>query len=121
MPISGTRQNISWNWPSATGGTPPIYSDNPYWTRYENYANDSRDHYFGYMTMTYKITDWMEAIGRVAFDATTDFQEERVAVGSSGVRFGVDPAVAPPSVPSFYSRFDQSYSETNYDLVTKFQ
>ncbi len=114
------RQNISWNWPSATGGTPPIYSDNPYWTRYENYANDSRDHYFGYMTMTYKITDWMEAIGRVAFDATTDFQEERVAVGSSGVRFGVDPAVAPPSVPSFYSRFDQSYSETNYDLLLNF-
>ncbi len=31
----------------------------------------------------------MEAIGRIAFDATTDFQEERVAVGSSGVRFGV--------------------------------
>ena len=62
----------------------------------------------------------MEAIGRIAFDATTDFQEERVAVGSSGVRFGLDPTVAPANVPSFYSRFNQSYSETNYDLLLNF-
>ena len=49
----------------------------------------------------------MEAIGRIAFDATNDFQEERVAVGSSGVRFGLDPSVAPVAMNSFYARFDQ--------------
>jgi TonB-linked SusC/RagA family outer membrane protein len=112
--------NVSWNWADLTGTGRPIYSDNPYWTRYKNYANDTRDHYFGYATLTYKITDWMEAIGRIAFDATTDFQEERVAVGSSGVRYGLDPAVAPVAMNSFYARFDQNYSETNYDLLLNF-
>ena len=112
--------NVSWNWADLTGTGRPIYSDNPYWTRYKNYANDTRDHYFGYATLTYKITDWMEAIGRIAFDATTDFQEERVAVGSSGVRYGLDPAVAPVAMNSFYARFDQSYKEMNYDLLLNF-
>lgn len=112
--------NVSWNWADLTGTGRPIYSDNPYWTRYKNYANDTRDHYFGYATLTYKLTDWMEAIGRVAFDATTDFQEERVAVGSSGVRYGLDPSVAPVAMNSFYARFDQSYKEMNYDLILNF-
>ena len=112
--------NISWNWGDLTGTGRPIFSDNPYWTRYKNYANDTRDHYFGYATLTYKLTDWMEAIGRVAFDATTDFQEERVAVGSSGVRYGLDPSVAPVAMNSFYARFDQSYKEMNYDLLLNF-
>jgi TonB-linked SusC/RagA family outer membrane protein len=112
--------NVSWNWADLTGTGRPIYSDNPYWTRYKNYANDTRDHYFGYATLTYKITDWMEAIGRIAFDATTDFQEERVAVGSSGVRYGLDPAVAPVAMNSFYARFDQSYKEMNYDFLLNF-
>jgi TonB-linked SusC/RagA family outer membrane protein len=112
--------NVSWNWADLTGTGRPIYSDNPYWTRYKNYANDTRDHYFGYATATYKITDWMEAIGRIAFDATTDFQEERVAVGSSGLRYSVDPTVAPVTMSSLYARFDQSYTETNYDLLLNF-
>lgn len=112
--------NVSWNWADLTGTGRPIYSDNPYWTRYKNYANDTRDHYFGYATLNYKITDWMEAIGRIAFDATTDFQEERVAVGSSGVRYGLDPSVAPVSMSSFYARFDQQYTEMNYDLLLNF-
>jgi TonB-linked SusC/RagA family outer membrane protein len=112
--------NVSWNWADLTGTGRPIYSDNPYWTRYKNYANDTRDHYFGYATATYKITDWMEAIGRIAFDATTDFQEERVAVGSSGVRYSVNPTVAPVNMASLYARFDQQYTETNYDLLLNF-
>lgn len=112
--------NVSWNWADLTGTGRPIYSDNPYWTRYKNYANDTRDHYFGYATASYKITDWMEAIGRIAFDATTDFQEERVAVGSSGVRYSVNPTVAPVTMASLYARFDQQYTETNYDLLLNF-
>ncbi len=112
--------NVSWNWADLTGTGRPIYSDNPYWTRYENYANDTRDHYFGYATASFKITDWMEVIGRIAFDATTDFQEERVAVGSSGVRYSVNPTVAPVTMSSLYARFDQSYTETNYDLLLNF-
>jgi TonB-linked SusC/RagA family outer membrane protein len=112
--------NVSWNWADLTGTGRPIYSDNPYWTRYKNFANDTRNHYFGYATASYRLTDWMEVIGRIAFDATTDFQEERVAVGSSGLRYSVDPTVAPVTMNSLYARFDQSFTETNYDLLFNF-
>jgi TonB-linked SusC/RagA family outer membrane protein len=115
------KLNVSWNWANLQGTGRPIYSDNPYWTRYENYANDSRDHYFGYATMSYKITDWLNVTGRIAFDATTDFQEERVAVGSSGVRYSYSPIERTSSVSSLYSRFNQSYNETNYDLLLNFK
>lgn len=97
-----TRRNITWNWADMEGSG-PIYSDNPYWTRYENFANDSRDHTFGYITMNYKFTDWLDVLGRAGFDATADMQEERLAVGSAGT-------------PS-YQRFDQSFRETNFDLI----
>ncbi|WP_247231845.1 SusC/RagA family TonB-linked outer membrane protein [Telluribacter sp. SYSU D00476] len=99
------RQNITWNWANLQG-THPIYSDNPYWDRYENFANDTRDHIFGYVTATYKVASWFNVIGRLGYDGTNDFQEERVAVGSAGV--------------ASYSRFNRSYSETNYDLILNF-
>lgn len=98
------RQNITWNWNSSNTG--PIYSDNPYWTQFENYSNDSRDNIYGYATATYKITDWMSAMGRASFNTTNDFQEERVAVGSAGL--------------SEYSNFRRDFNETNFDLMLNF-
>ncbi|MBX0334004.1 SusC/RagA family TonB-linked outer membrane protein [Pontibacter sp. HSC-14F20] len=98
------RQNITWNWNSSNTG--PIYSDNPYWTQYENYSNDSRDNIYGYATVNYKITDWMSAMGRASFNTTNDMQEERVAVGSAGL--------------SSYSRYNREFNETNFDLMLNF-
>ncbi|WP_299708980.1 SusC/RagA family TonB-linked outer membrane protein [uncultured Pontibacter sp.] len=98
------RQNITWNWNSSNSG--PIYSDNPYWTQYENYSNDNRDNFYGFATATYKITDWMSAMGRASFNTTTDFQEERVAVGSAGL--------------SSYSRFNRDFNESNFDVMLNF-
>lgn len=112
--------NVSWNWANLEGTGRPIYSDNPYWTRYQNYANDTRDHYFGFTSLSYKITDWIDAVGRISFDQTADFQEERVAVGSSGVRYTANPIERTSSIPSLYSRFNQTYNETNYDLFLNF-
>ena len=60
------RKNVTWNWNAAATG--PLYSDNPYWSRYENYSNDSRDHLFGYATLNYKVADWFSVLGRVAYD-----------------------------------------------------
>lgn len=95
------RQNISWNWNSARTG--PIYADNVYWARYENFNNDSRDNYFGYISANYKINSWLEVLGRAAINKTVDLQEERVAVGSSAV--------------ARYERFDRTFSEANFDLM----
>jgi TonB-linked SusC/RagA family outer membrane protein len=115
------RRNVSWNWGNLQGTGRPIYSDNPYWTRYKNFADDTRDHYFGYTTLTYKVADWLDVVGRIAFDATIDLQEERVAVGSSGIRYSANPIERITSIPSLYSRYNQSYNETNYDLILNFK
>lgn len=99
------RQNVTWNWADLEG-TGPIYSDNPYWTRYENYADDSRDHYYGYVMANYQFTDWLDVMGRVSIDGSEEIQEERVAVGSAST--------------SQYSRFNRKYNEVNLDLILNF-
>jgi hypothetical protein len=39
-----TGDNITWN--PGPSNLKPIYSDNPYWTFYENYETDTRSRYF---------------------------------------------------------------------------
>ncbi|MFT2007281.1 SusC/RagA family TonB-linked outer membrane protein [Pontibacter sp. 13R65] len=98
------RRNETWNWNSTNTG--PIYSDNPYWTRYENYSNDSRDNFYGYASATYKFTDWFSVMGRATFNTTADQQEERVAIGSADL--------------SQYTRFNRTFNESNFDLFLNF-
>lgn len=95
-----TRQNTTWNWVDPTV-TAPIYWDNPYWTRFENYSNDHRNRYFGYAGLTYKLTKWLNVTGRISLDQYDEIQEERNAVGSVDL--------------SRYSRFNRNYRELNYD------
>jgi hypothetical protein len=99
------HQNITWNWKSPNNLV-PIYSDNPYWTRYQNFSDDSRNRYFGYASLNYKVTDWFDVVGRIALDGSDEIQEERVAVGSAD--------------PGSYSRFNRTYQEVNYDLLLNF-
>src|SRR5260221_592271 len=98
-------QNVTWNWTDHTI-LKPIYWDNPYWTRYKNYEQDHRIRYFGFLKLDYKINSWLDAMGRASFDTYNDIQEERIA------KFSV-------SVP-FYSRYNQSFREYNYDLMLNF-
>lgn len=100
-----TGRNITWNWadPTTPEGIRPAFYDNPYWVIYENYQDDQRNRVFGNVSLNYKITDWLELLGRISVDNYNEFQQERRAVGSSGV--------------ASYSRFDRRYNETNYDLL----
>ncbi len=102
------RQNITWNWkdPSTEAGTVPIYTDNYYWTVYENYESDTRSRFFGNVQLDYKITDWLSVLGRVTLDTYDQFMDERIAVGSQGT-------------PG-YNRTDIGVSERNYDLMFSF-
>jgi TonB-linked SusC/RagA family outer membrane protein len=100
-----TRENITWN-PNSVNNLRPIYSDNPYWTFYENYQTDTRSRYFGNAVLEDKLTDWLTVMGRFSFDTYSEMQEERIAVGSSDV--------------SSYSRFNNNVSEYNYDLMLNF-
>jgi TonB-linked SusC/RagA family outer membrane protein len=100
-----TRRNITWNWadPTTPEGIRPAFSNNPYWTIYENYENDTRSRVIANTFLSYKVTDWLNVLGRMSIDTYSENQQQRVAVGSAGI-------------PS-YSRFDRSYKETNYDLL----
>lgn len=98
------KANSTWNWADPTA-LKPIYWDNPYWVREENYSTDRRNRYFGYVGATYKLTNWLDLTGRVALDQYSEIQEERIAFGS------VD--------PSQYRRFNRDYSEFNYDLLAQ--
>ncbi|RYE35770.1 MAG: SusC/RagA family TonB-linked outer membrane protein, partial [Sphingobacteriaceae bacterium] len=95
-------KNATWNFADPTDLT-PIYWDNPYFIRYQNYESDTRNRYFGNVYANYKVNDWINILGRVTVDNWTQIQEERRAVGSVGV--------------SSYTRRNLNFNETNYDLI----
>jgi len=113
-----TGRNITWN-PSYSSETDlqPIYWDNPYWTRYQNYETDSRDRYMGNLTLDYKIADWVSVMGRVTLDAYNQQMDERRAVGSVPTTFGLDRT----DQGSGYYRKDVNFNEFNYDLMANFK
>ncbi|MDB5205575.1 MAG: rane protein [Flavisolibacter sp.] len=96
------RNNVTWNWASTTS-LRPIYWDNPYFMRYENYQSDTRDRFFGNVNANWKIASWLNVLGRVSVDRWTQLAEERIAVGSTDV--------------SGYNRTNLSFRETNFDLL----
>lgn len=103
-----TGQNITWNWadPTKATGLYPIYTDNPYFIRYQNYEVDSRNRYFGIASVNYDVTKWLNLLARISLDSYDEQEEERIAVGS----------VAVPS----YSRFNKTFREYNYDVMATF-
>jgi TonB-linked SusC/RagA family outer membrane protein len=100
-----TGENLSWN-PNSSTNLAPIYSDNPYWTFYENYETDTRSRYFGNVSLDQKLNSWLSLMGRFSFDTYSELQEERTNVGSADV--------------SKYSRYNNNVSEFNYDVMLNF-
>jgi TonB-linked SusC/RagA family outer membrane protein len=104
------QQNATWNLRSPQNGdNSAIYWNNPYFVRYQNYENDTRYRTFGNVVATYKVADWFNVLGRVTLDSYDEVQEERSAVGSTAA-----------SYPSYYSRFNHTYREANFDLIGNF-
>ncbi len=98
----GTQR--TWNRISASNPNPQ-YWDNPYWTRYENFENDSRNRVFGNMGITWKLNDWLSLTGRVLKDFYNEQREERIAVGSIST--------------SYYSEDVYRFDETNTDVILR--
>lgn len=75
----GTQR--TWNrsgWDDPT----PAYTDNPYWSRYENYQNDRRDRVYGNYGLNITFTPWLKLTGRMGTDFYRMVAEERSAIGS---------------------------------------
>ena len=107
-----TLTNATWNWLGGyTTNVPgnivkPAYHDNPYWVRYKNYETDSRNRYFGNAYVNYKVTSFLNILGRVSKDDYNTLVETRYDVGSAGT-------------PQ-YGKNLSTYDETNYDLLVNF-
>ncbi|MTI30043.1 SusC/RagA family TonB-linked outer membrane protein [Xanthovirga aplysinae] len=99
-------QHQSWNATSPTNPR-PAFSNNPYWTRYENYNSDDRDRLFGNVVLNYELTDWLSVMGRATTDTYAFTQEERTAVGSA-------------DIPEYRVR-NYRFMENNYDLMLNAQ
>ncbi len=96
------RRNRSWN-TRAYNDLRPLYWDNPYWTIYENYQDDTRNRFFGNIALNYKATEWLNVMARVSQDYYDEVREERIAIGSAGT--------------SKYLRSNRWFKETNIDLL----
>jgi len=104
-PVTGKHH--TWNYAYWTpDDLYPIYADNPYWTRYENYENDTRNRVLGYAAVKYNLTDWMSLNLRTAIDFYQDIQNERIAVQSNGV--------------SGFNTYNRNVYENNTDLTLNF-
>lgn len=119
-----TGSNLSWN-PTDHTDLSPIYWDNPYWTRYQNYQSDERSRFIGYFALNYELTDWLDVYARVSADTYNELQEERRAVGSTAGDFGIgtdriDGSIGRLEVGSGYARKDLVNTEYNYDLMLNF-
>ena len=71
----------SWNrsdWDDPT----PAYSNNPYWSRYMCYQNDSRNRVYGNIGASYQILPTLKFQYKANLDFFVDKQYERSAVGS---------------------------------------
>ncbi len=113
-----TGKNYSWNHQASTGGPVlvPLYWDNPYWTRYENYETDERNRLYGNAFFSFDATQWLNIFGRVSVDTYNELREERRAVGSVAAEFGVLRA----DETSGYQRYEIGFREFNYDLMANF-
>ncbi|MCQ9640167.1 SusC/RagA family TonB-linked outer membrane protein [Chryseobacterium sp. WG14] len=72
----------SWNRTAWNDGT-PNFSDNPYWTIYENTSDDNRHRFFGNAGLTYNFSKKVYVSGKVYGDTYSQQIRSRVAVGSA--------------------------------------
>lgn len=100
---NGTQR--TWNRQSWDEGA-PAYSDNAYWTIYENTSDDKRNRYYGNAKLQYNFTDNLYAVGNVYGDSYNYTVRERVAIYSQA--------------QSKFSQSMRTISEFNYEARLHF-
>jgi TonB-linked SusC/RagA family outer membrane protein len=92
----------TWN-RSAWDDPTPNFSDNPYWTRYENYQNDDMNRVFGNIGFNVDILNWLKFETKLMSDYYTQRAQERVAIGSQA--------------QSSYSEEIREFNENNFQFL----
>ncbi|SHE56032.1 SusC/RagA family TonB-linked outer membrane protein [Chryseobacterium sp. OV279] len=111
------KKNYTWNI-NGSDDLSPAFWDNPYFQRYENYQNDSRDRFAGNFSLNYDVSKEFNLLFRMGTDGYTMMTEDRKAVGSYvGNTFGLNTVVQ----PSGYALSNYKFNETNYDLIATYK
>jgi len=109
------NKNITWN-PADPNEMNPIYWNNFYFQRYNNYETDQKNRFIGYTQLDWDLTKFLTITGRAAVDYYHLLQEERLSLGSVAEAFGLDLS----DVTSGYSMRTRTFMETNLDLFANF-
>lgn len=96
-------KNITWNMAGPPENIGPIYWDNPYYVRYQNYETDSRYRYISYVTLNYAANNWLNLMGRASLDNYSFLLEQRT--GFQSINIGS------------YERTNINFLEVNYDFL----
>lgn len=111
-----TNSNVTWNRISASDGT-PLYWNNPYFQRWQNFQSDDRIRSFSYAQLKYDINKNLSLTTKVSHDQLNMTIEERLAVGSLAQSFGA----SGQNVASGYAKNVRASSETNFDLIGNYK
>ncbi len=112
----GSGQNYTWNINSPTN-IKPLYWNNPYFTRYENFETDARQRFAGNVSLSYDVNKHINLLARVGTDGFNLKTEERKQNGSIAGDIGLQTAVQ----PSGYALSLYTVRETNYDFLATFK
>ncbi|MFD2906630.1 SusC/RagA family TonB-linked outer membrane protein [Sphingobacterium anhuiense] len=89
---------LAWNrtgWQNTPAAEATRFIDNPYWSAYESYIEDSRDRFYGNIGAEYNVNSWLTVGAKVHGDIYSLQAQDRIAV---------------------YSRSTSQYEETNNKL-----
>ena len=79
------RTPLAWNrtgWQNTTAAEATRFIDNPYWSAYESYMEDSRDRFYGNIGLQYDVNNWLSVGAKVHGDIYSFQSQDRIAVYS---------------------------------------
>ncbi|TDE14835.1 SusC/RagA family TonB-linked outer membrane protein [Dyadobacter psychrotolerans] len=80
--------------------------DNPYYLINENQQSDDRTRFVGNASLNYKVTKWLDVLGRISADSYSYLMEERQNTLNR--------------VPARYTVRNNNFQEINYDLMANY-
>ncbi|MGA9211471.1 SusC/RagA family TonB-linked outer membrane protein [Kaistella sp.] len=115
--FDASQSNLTWNLKSATNLAPAFWN-NPYFERYKNYENDSRDRFNGNASLSFDATKDLNFLARMGVDNYSLTTEERVTAGSYPTRIGLSTTA---TQPSGYAVNKFNVNEKNFDFIGTFK
>ncbi|AIM38236.1 membrane protein [Sphingobacterium sp. ML3W] len=97
---------LAWNrtgWQNTPEDEATRFIDNPYWSAYESYMEDSRDRFYGNIGLQYDINDWLTVGAKVHGDIYAFQSQDRIAVYSRST--------------SQYEEMNNKLNEYNYEFL----